>query len=99
MRAQRPSTVEVMRASRSLVAEELRQHGLTVTVLDENRGDLRVSRSGGRRLEVQVRTVCRASDPAYWPRARFQPRPDLYAALVIRWAGEPTRTFLIPSQV
>jgi hypothetical protein len=76
-----------MRTSRDLIADELRGLGLTVALPNEHLADLRVHRRGGRRIEVQVRTVSRRSDPAYWPKARFQPRPDLYAAYLCRGSG------------
>lgn len=85
-----------MRQARDFVADELTRLGLEVSVVDPNQATLRV-RSARREIEVQVRSLRRRSDPAYWPKHRFQARADLYAALLVAQPGAPVRTYLIPS--
>jgi hypothetical protein len=86
-----------MRSARDLVARELAGLGFDVDIPAPSQATI-LARRTREQIEVQVRSVRRRSDPAYWPKRRFQPRSNLYAALVIARANEPVRTYLIPSQ-
>lgn len=96
VRWSRLSRQEVRDHGLSLMQSELARLSFSVQAETGQRRNVLHAKRGRRQLEVHMRTV-RDLNYAFWPKARFQPRVDLYAGLVRLPEGAPAELYLIPS--
>jgi len=87
---------EVGRLSVALVWEALIDHGFKAWQPDDRTNTLLAGRRS-REIEVHVRGARKRSGAPFWTKKSFDPREDLYAAVVILDAGKPPALYLISS--